>query len=99
MVSRRRWPNCPCRRDGRVVVTFDDGYVDNLTNALPIAEAKGIPLTVFVTSGALAGDYPGFWWDRLGTLLRSHPSGIRKIRLPTGEGTVHIGIGTSSANE
>ena len=41
----------PSRRP-RVVVTFDDGYVDNLTNALPIAEAKGIPITVFVTSGA-----------------------------------------------
>ena len=33
----------PSRRP-RVVVTFDDGYVDNLTNALPIAEAKGIPI-------------------------------------------------------
>jgi peptidoglycan/xylan/chitin deacetylase (PgdA/CDA1 family) len=88
----------PSRRP-RVVVTFDDGYVDNLNNALPIAEAKGIPLTVYVTSGALAGDYPGFWWDRLGTLLRSRPSGIREISLPTGEGTVHIGLGTSSASE
>ena len=83
----------PSRRP-RVVVTFDDGYVDNLTNALPIAEAKGIPITVFVTSGVLGGQQ-GFWWDRLGTLLRSRPSGTREICLPTSEGTVRIGLGSS----
>ncbi len=86
----------PSRRP-RVVVTFDDGYVDNLTNALPIAEAKGIPITVFVTSGALGGADRGFWWDRLGTLLRSRPSGIREIGLPTSEGTIRIGLGASTA--
>ncbi len=34
-------------------MTFDDGYSDNLNNALPIADSKGVPLTVFVTSGLL----------------------------------------------
>jgi len=87
----------PSRRP-RIVVTFDDGYVDNLTNAMPIAEAKGIPITVFVTSGLLGGD-KGFWWDRLGTLLRGRPSGIHEIRLPANEGTVRIGLGSSKAGE
>lgn len=86
----------PSRRP-RVVVTLDDGYVDNLTNALPIAEAKGVPITVFVTSGALAGDYGGFWWDRLGALLRSRPAGAREISLPMSEGTISIGLGASTA--
>ena len=55
-MSRAREPSTladvsvPSRRP-RVVVTFDDGYRDNLTNALPIAESKGVPITVFVTSG------------------------------------------------
>ncbi len=57
-------------RRPRVVVTFDDGYRDNLDVALPIAEAKGIPITVFITSGML-GDRNGFWWDRLAALLRA----------------------------
>jgi len=87
----------PSRRP-RIVVTFDDGYVDNLTNAMPIAGAKGIPITVFVTSGVLGGD-KGFWWDRLGTLLRGRPSGTHQIRLPTNEGTVRIGLGSSKAGE
>jgi hypothetical protein len=53
-----------------------DGYRDNLTEALPIAESKGVPITVFVASGIL-GNHDGFWWDRLGTLLcprRAGPS-------------------------
>ena len=85
----------PSRRT-RVVVTFDDGYVDNLTNALPIAEAREVPITVFVTSGALGGK--GFWWDRLATLLHSRPSAIREIRLATSVGSVRIELGSSKAS-
>ena len=41
--NRRRSPMCLFRRGTkpRVVVTFDDGYRDNLTNALPIAGVQG----------------------------------------------------------
>jgi peptidoglycan/xylan/chitin deacetylase (PgdA/CDA1 family) len=87
----------PSRRP-RVVVTFDDGYVDNLTNALPIAEAKAFPITVFVTSGVVGG-HSGFWWDRLATLLRSRPSGIHELGLPTSEGSVRIAVGSPRAGE
>src|SRR5580704_511123 len=78
----------------RIVVTFDDGYADNLMNAVPIAEAKGVPITIFVTSGVL-GSQNGFWWDRLGTLLRSRPSAINQITLPAGDGTVRVRLGSS----
>ncbi len=77
----------------RIVVTFDDGYADNLINAVPIAEAKGVPLTIFVTSGVL-GSNSGFWWDRLGTLLRSRPPAISEVTLPADEGTVRVGLGS-----
>lgn len=78
----------------RVVVTLDDGYRDNLTNALPIAESKGIPITVFVTSGILR-NRNGFWWDRLGTLLRSRPPHVREIDLPAGGRNVRLPLGSS----
>lgn len=84
-------------RRPRVVVTLDDGYVDNMTNALPIAEAKGIPITVFVTSGAVRGDQKGFWWDRLGALLHSRPPGIHEMCLPLSRGTVRVDVGASTA--
>jgi peptidoglycan/xylan/chitin deacetylase (PgdA/CDA1 family) len=83
----------PARRP-RVVVTFDDGYRDNLTNALPIAEAKGVPITVFVTSGILE-NHNGLWWDRLGTLLRSRPSHVREIDLPINGRNVRLPLGSS----
>ena len=98
-ISRAREPSTlaeamvPSRRP-RVVVTFDDGYRDNLTNALPIAESKGVPITVFVTSGVL-GNYNGFWWDRLGTLLRSRPPRVREIDLPVGGRNVRLPLGSS----
>jgi peptidoglycan/xylan/chitin deacetylase (PgdA/CDA1 family) len=83
----------PSRRP-RVVVTFDDGYRDNLTNALPIAESKGVPITVFVTSGVL-GNRNGLWWDRLGTLLRARPPQVRVIDLPVADQYVRLAVGSS----
>lgn len=51
-----------------VVVTFDDGYVDNLYHAKPLLEHYEIPATVFVTSGYIGQDRE-FWWDELDRLL------------------------------
>ena len=43
-----------------VVVTFDDGYANNLFQAKPLLERFDIPATVFVTSGLL-GTHREFW--------------------------------------
>jgi peptidoglycan/xylan/chitin deacetylase (PgdA/CDA1 family) len=60
-------------RDGQlpergVIMTFDDGYADNLWNAKPLLEKYELPATVFITSGSL--DSPTeFWWDDLERIL------------------------------
>jgi peptidoglycan/xylan/chitin deacetylase (PgdA/CDA1 family) len=50
-----------------VVVTFDDGYVDNLRNALPILERLRVPATLFVATGPVESQRP-FWWDEFSAL-------------------------------
>lgn len=45
-----------------VAITFDDGYADNLYNALPILLEHNIPATIFITAGHIGSDKP-FYWD------------------------------------
>ncbi|MBD2362795.1 polysaccharide deacetylase family protein [Anabaena minutissima FACHB-250] len=51
-----------------IVVTFDDGYVDNFYHAKPLLEKYDIPATVFVTTGGV-DQKREFWWDELDRLL------------------------------
>lgn len=53
-----------------IVVTFDDGYANNLTHALPLLKQHGVPATIFVASGYL-GSEREFWSDELERLLLS----------------------------
>lgn len=47
-----------------VVVTFDDGYANNLQNAKPLLTQHEMSATVFLATGYLGGQYE-FWWDEL----------------------------------
>ena len=51
-----------------VAITFDDGYLDTLTNAAPLLARHGLPATCFVATEHL-DDTHVFWWDRLAVLL------------------------------
>jgi peptidoglycan/xylan/chitin deacetylase (PgdA/CDA1 family) len=43
------------------VLTFDDGYRDNLTHALPLLERHAAPATVFVTTCMIERDDSAWW--------------------------------------
>jgi len=51
-----------------VVVTFDDGYADNLHNAKPALERYDVPATFFLTTRYM-GNEREFWWDELEQIL------------------------------
>jgi peptidoglycan/xylan/chitin deacetylase (PgdA/CDA1 family) len=45
-----------------LLVTFDDGYRDNLEAALPVLQDRGIPMAVFLATGFIGDGLP-FPWD------------------------------------
>jgi peptidoglycan/xylan/chitin deacetylase (PgdA/CDA1 family) len=49
--------------------TFDDGFADNLTHALPVMEKFAAPLTVYVTTGMITRTIDA-WWFGLAALIR-----------------------------
>jgi len=68
-----------------VAVTFDDGYADNLLAAEPILAARGIPATVFVSSGYVLSGRE-FWWDDLERLVLSPGTLPARIELEVAQG-------------
>jgi peptidoglycan/xylan/chitin deacetylase (PgdA/CDA1 family) len=57
-------------RPRTVSVTFDDGYRDNLYEAMPLLERHGVPATVFVVTGYIESGRD-FWWDVLERVCRT----------------------------
>jgi peptidoglycan/xylan/chitin deacetylase (PgdA/CDA1 family) len=67
-------------RPRSVVVTFDDGYADNLHHARPLLAKFGVPGTVFVVAGQV-GETREFWWDDLARILLETPSLPEQLEL------------------
>jgi peptidoglycan/xylan/chitin deacetylase (PgdA/CDA1 family) len=53
-----------------IVITFDDGYLDNYETALPILQKHGVPATFFMATHYLT-ERRVFWWDRINYLIKS----------------------------
>jgi peptidoglycan/xylan/chitin deacetylase (PgdA/CDA1 family) len=55
----------------RIAITFDDGYKDNLTVALPLLEKYGLPVTVFMIAGFIGKE--GYLSETDLQTLAEHP--------------------------
>lgn len=78
-----------------IAVTFDDGYVDNLTTAAPIAARLGVSLTVFVAVEPVVSGTP-FWWDVLSACVLQTES--RSDTLVVDGRVFSLGSGTERAD-
>jgi peptidoglycan/xylan/chitin deacetylase (PgdA/CDA1 family) len=68
---------------GGVAVTFDDGYLDNLEQALPFLRQFDVPATIYIATGAIDTDRE-FWWDDLERLVLGCTSLPGSLRLQIG---------------
>lgn len=55
------------------IITFDDGWIDSYTVALPLLKKYSIPATFFITTG-YTDTYRQFWWHFLTEILRKYQS-------------------------
>lgn len=94
-------------REGRlprraVAVTFDDGYADNLYQAIPILRRFEIPATIFVAAGPTQrvadighpadSEHLGeLWWDELARLLAASERLPQSLPLTVGGQTHDLG--------
>lgn len=69
-------------------ITFDDGYLDNLTNALPRLHRYGLSATLFFVGEAI-GSSNGFWWDELARLILGSPAKL-EASLTVGSTTISL---------
>ncbi|MDX2158254.1 MAG: polysaccharide deacetylase family protein [Hyphomicrobiaceae bacterium] len=59
------------RRPGlSILLTFDDGYRDNLEVAVPILRSHGVQAVFFLVTGFLEKPHTVAWWDRIAWLIR-----------------------------
>ncbi|MCB1101656.1 MAG: polysaccharide deacetylase family protein [Kiritimatiellae bacterium] len=76
LANGQPWP------DQSALLTFDDGYRNNLTEALPVLQACGLPALFFVSTAYVEGsDFP--WWYRLRWVIRH--AGKPVIQSPEGD--------------
>lgn len=66
-------------------ITADDGWLDNLTEALPVFEAHEVPFTVYVAPGLTAGEVEP-WWE----VVEAFVAARDVVRLPVADGWAEL---------
>lgn len=87
----RRIKNPEDYKDARpfLSITLDDGYRDNLTNAVPVFERHQVPYTIYIAPGITEGKSP-LWWEDVehiiaaqGKITVDMPDGKREFDVST----------------
>lgn len=70
-------------------ITADDGYRDNLTEALPILERHAAPITIYVAP-RLTDRSTFLWWAVIDDLVEA----VESLSVPSGDGVVELDCST-----
>lgn len=65
----------------RVLITFDDGYLDNYAAAFPVLRSHGVQ-GVFFLATSLVGSGHVPWWDRIAYLMKTARRSRFSLRYP-----------------
>ncbi len=56
------WLKGECELPSRAaLITFDDGYQDNFSNAYPMLQSLSLPATIFLCTGCIGAERPLYW--------------------------------------
>jgi peptidoglycan/xylan/chitin deacetylase (PgdA/CDA1 family) len=76
-----------------VILSFDDGYADNLNEALPILESNGSQALFYIATN-LINSNKEFWWDELERILLAKQFAVEKIELKSAQRNVVLKTST-----
>lgn len=69
-----------------LLITFDDGYLDNYQHAFPVLKRHGFPAVIFLATSRMT-DPRRLWWDEVAYICYHAPSTITSLPLV---GSVHL---------
>ena len=75
-------------------ITLDDGFRDNLIEALPVFEKHGTPFTVYIAPGLTDGEVEP-WWDLVEAAVEH--SNSDKLTMATPDGNLSFDCSTDAA--
>jgi peptidoglycan/xylan/chitin deacetylase (PgdA/CDA1 family) len=64
-----------------LIITFDDGYMDNYTVAFPVLKGRGLTATIFLATSHMDTGEP-FWFEKVSYWIKK--TGRKEIRLSSG---------------
>jgi Predicted xylanase/chitin deacetylase len=79
-----------------ILITFDDGYLDNYQMALPVLKAVGCEATFFLVSGFMTEGLFA-WWDLMAWQIRAAKDAV--FQLPVGTEIKTVDVREMSAPE
>lgn len=65
--------------DHALLITFDDGWMDNIEHAQPLLEKHGMRATIFINVEAVLQRDDRWWQDALVEVVRSRPAVLREL--------------------